>query len=164
MAEEIAMTERAQQIVLASRPVGEPTLDNFRVEEISIPQPGPGQMLLRTRWLSLDPYMRGRMSDAPSYAKPVGIGEAMEGGTVSDVVASDVSGFAKGDPDVAISLSNLASLYEEQSRYADAEPLYRRLLAIQEKALGPDHPDFATSLNNRAGPGNLHRAISGVSA
>jgi hypothetical protein len=73
------MTERAQRIVLASRPVGEPTLDNFRVEEILIPQPGPGQMLLRTRWLSLDPYMRGRMSDAPSYAKPVGIGEVMEG-------------------------------------------------------------------------------------
>jgi NADPH-dependent curcumin reductase CurA len=91
------MTERAQRIVLASRPVGEPTLDNFRLEEMSISQPGPGQMLLRTRWLSLDPYMRGRMSDAPSYAKPVGIGEAMEGGTVSDVVASNVSGFAKDD-------------------------------------------------------------------
>ena len=91
------MTERAQRIVLASRPVGEPTLDNFRVEEVSISQPGLGQMLLRTRWLSLDPYMRGRMSDAPSYAKPVGIGEVMEGGSVSDVVTSNVSGFAKGD-------------------------------------------------------------------
>jgi hypothetical protein len=91
------MTERAQRIVLASRPVGEPALDNFRLEEVPIPQPGPGQMLLRTRWLSLDPYMRGRMSDAPSYAKPVGIGEVMEGGTISDVVISNVSGFAKGD-------------------------------------------------------------------
>src|ERR1035437_3968435 len=57
----------------------------------------PGQMLLRTLWLSLDPYMRGRMSDAPSYAKPVGIGDVMEGGTVSEVVASDISRFAKGD-------------------------------------------------------------------
>ena len=82
------MTERAQRIVLASRPVGEPTLDNFRSEELPIPQPEPGQMLLHTRWLSLDPYMRGRMSDAPSYAKPVGIGDVMEGGTVSDVVTS----------------------------------------------------------------------------
>jgi NADPH-dependent curcumin reductase CurA len=54
-------------------------------------------MLLRTLWLSLDPYMRGRMSDAPSYAKPVGIGEVMEGGTVSEVVASNVPRFAKGD-------------------------------------------------------------------
>jgi oxidoreductase family protein len=53
------MTERAQRIVLASRPVGEPTSDNFRLEEVPIPQRGPGQMLLRTRWLSLDPYMRG---------------------------------------------------------------------------------------------------------
>jgi NADPH-dependent curcumin reductase len=91
------MTEKAQRVVLASRPVGEPTLDNFRLEELPIPQPGPGQMLLRTRWLSLDPYMRGRMSDAPSYAKPVGIGDVMEGGTVSDVVTSNAPRFAKGD-------------------------------------------------------------------
>jgi len=91
------MTETAERIVLASRPVGEPTLDNFRLEQLPIPQPGPGQMLLRTLWLSLDPYMRGRMSDAPSYAKPVGIGEVMEGGAVSEVVTSNVNRFAKGD-------------------------------------------------------------------
>jgi len=91
------MTEAAERIVLASRPVGEPTLDNFRLEELPVPQPGPGQMLLRTLWLSLDPYMRGRMSDAPSYAKPVGIGEVMEGGAVSEVVASNVPRFAKDD-------------------------------------------------------------------
>jgi NADPH-dependent curcumin reductase CurA len=54
-------------------------------------------MLLRTLWLLLDPYMRGRMSDAPSYAKPVGIGDAMQGGTVSEVVASNNQRFAKGD-------------------------------------------------------------------
>src|SRR5271167_1054787 len=94
---EIAMTEIAERIVLASRPVGEPTLDNFRFEKLPIPRPGPGQMLLRTLWLSLDPYMRGRMSDAPSYAKPVGIGDVMEGGTVSEVVASNVPRFAKDD-------------------------------------------------------------------
>jgi NADPH-dependent curcumin reductase CurA len=75
------MTETAERIVLVSRPVGEPTLDNFRLEALAIPKPGPSQMLLRTLWLSLDPYMRGRMSDAPSYAKPVGIGDVMEGGT-----------------------------------------------------------------------------------
>src|SRR5579863_4247895 len=92
-----AMTNTAERIVLASRPAGEPTLDNFRLDEFPIPQPGPGQMLLRTLWLSLDPYMRGRMSDAPSYAKPVGIGEVMEGGTVSEVVASNVPRFAKGN-------------------------------------------------------------------
>jgi NADPH-dependent curcumin reductase CurA len=92
-----AMTDTIQRIVLASRPVGEPTLDNFRSEKLPIPQPGPGQMLLRTLWLSLDPYMRGRMSDAPSYAKPVGIGETMEGGTVSEVVVSYVPQFVRGD-------------------------------------------------------------------
>jgi NADPH-dependent curcumin reductase CurA len=54
-------------------------------------------MLLRTLWLSLDPYMRGRMSDAPSYAKPVGIGDTMEGGTISEVVASNVPRFAGGE-------------------------------------------------------------------
>ena len=76
------MPETARRIVLASRPVGEPKPSDFRLEEFPVPQPGPGQLLLRTIWLSLDPYMRGRMSDAPSYAKPVGIGEVMEGGTV----------------------------------------------------------------------------------
>ena len=89
------MTETAERIVLASRPVGEPTLDNFRLEEHPIPQPGPGQMLLRTLWLSLDPYMRGRMSDAPSYAKPVGIGDVMEGGTVSEGVPRMCPGSAR---------------------------------------------------------------------
>ena len=91
------MSEIMQRIVLASRPVGEPTLDNFRLEKLPVPKPDPGQMLLRILWLSLDPYMRGRMSDAPSYAKPVGIGDVMEGGTVSEVVDSHIPQFAKGD-------------------------------------------------------------------
>ena len=59
------MPNTARRIVLASRPVGEPTPENFRLEEFPIPSPGPDQVLLRTIWLSLDPYMRGRMSDAP---------------------------------------------------------------------------------------------------
>ena len=91
------MAEAARRIVLASRPVGEPKPNDFRLEEVAVPQPGPGQVLLRTQWLSLDPYMRGRMSDAPSYAKPVGIGEVMEGGTVSEVVASRNDRFTAGD-------------------------------------------------------------------
>ena len=91
------MPETARRIVLASRPVGEPKPSDFRLEEFSVPQPGPGQMLLRTKWLSLDPYMRGRMSDAPSYAKPVGIGEVMEAGTVSEVVESSNPKYQKGD-------------------------------------------------------------------
>ena len=77
-----------RRVVLASRPEGEPTPANFRLETAPVPQPGPGQVLLRTIWLSLDPYMRGRMSAARSYARPVEIGQVMEGGTVSEVVAS----------------------------------------------------------------------------
>ncbi len=91
------MPQTARRIVLASRPVGEPKPSDFRLEEFPVPQPGPGQVLLKTTWLSLDPYMRGRMSDAPSYAKPVGIDEVMEGGTVSEVAASNNEKFAKGD-------------------------------------------------------------------
>ena len=91
------MPETARRIVLASRPVGEPKASDFRLEEFPVPQPGPGQMLLRTKWLSLDPYMRGRMSDAPSYAKPVGVDEVIEAGTVSEVAASNNDKYRKGD-------------------------------------------------------------------
>src|SRR3954454_16897857 len=91
------MTETARRIVLASRPVGDPKPSDFRLEHSPVPEPGPGQVLLKTKWLSLDPYMRGRMSDAPSYAKPVGIGEVIEAGTVSEVVASNNPKFQKGD-------------------------------------------------------------------
>ena len=76
---------------------GEPKPTDFRIEEYATPASGPGEVLLRTIWLSLDPYMRGRMSDGPSYALPVPIGGVMEGGTVSEVIASNNPGFAKGD-------------------------------------------------------------------
>lgn len=87
----------SRKFVLAQRPVGEPNEHTLRLETEEVPTPGPGQMLLRNEYLSLDPYMRGRMSDAASYAAPVEIGGTMVGGTVSQVVSSDVSGFAKGD-------------------------------------------------------------------
>jgi NADPH-dependent curcumin reductase len=88
---------QGKRIVLASRPVGEPKPSDFRIEEYPVPSPGDGQVLLRTIWLSLDPYMRGRMSDAASYAAPVQVGAVMEGGTVSEVVASNDAAFRKGD-------------------------------------------------------------------
>src|SRR3954463_6312068 len=91
------MPQSARRVVLASRPVGEPKPSDFRIEEHEVPTPGAGEVLLRTIWLSLDPYMRGRMSDAASYAQPVPIGGVMEGGTVSRVVASNLAGFAPGD-------------------------------------------------------------------
>ncbi|OXT02113.1 NADP-dependent oxidoreductase [Notoacmeibacter marinus] len=86
-----------RQLVLAERPKGEPTEDTLRLETSAVPEPGEGQMLLRTLYLSLDPYMRGRMSDAPSYAAPVEIGGVMVGGTVAEVVTSNVEGFEGGD-------------------------------------------------------------------
>lgn len=86
-----------RRFVLASRPHGEPQADNFRLEASPLPQPAAGQLLLRTVYLSLDPYMRGRMSDAPSYAPPVQIGEVMVGGTVSRVQASQHPDFNVGD-------------------------------------------------------------------
>ena len=91
------MSASAKRIVLASRPVGEPKPSDFRLEECPVPTPGAGEVLLRTIWLSLDPYMRGRMSDGPSYAQPVPVGGVMEAGTVSEVIASNNPAFAKGD-------------------------------------------------------------------
>src|SRR5256884_5412070 len=94
--EEITMAQ-AKRVVLASRPVGEPKASDFRIEDYALATPGEGQVLLRAIWLSLDPYMRGRMSDGPSYAAPVPIGGVMEGGTVCEVIASNNPSFAKGD-------------------------------------------------------------------
>src|SRR5271169_6506194 len=92
------MSETAvKQIVLASRPKGTPTPENFRVEEVPMPAMPPGGLLLRVLYLSLDPYMRGRMDDRKSYAKPVGIGEVMTGESVCEVIASDRPGYAAGD-------------------------------------------------------------------
>ena len=87
----------SRQIVLAQRPKGEPDDNTLRLETVDIPKPAKDQMLLRNEYLSLDPYMRGRMSDAPSYAAPVELGGVMDGGTVSQVVTSDVDGFSAGD-------------------------------------------------------------------
>jgi NADPH-dependent curcumin reductase len=88
---------KAKQIVLASRPQGKPTAENFRLEEVAMPTLPKGGLLLRVLYLSIDPYMRGRMDDAKSYAKPVGVGEAMTGESVCEVMASDRPGYAKGD-------------------------------------------------------------------
>jgi NADPH-dependent curcumin reductase CurA len=86
-----------RQIVLAARPHGKPKASDFRLETFALPEPGPGQVLLETLWLSLDPYMRGRMDDRKSYAKPTAVGAAMEGEGVARVVASNLPGFAADD-------------------------------------------------------------------
>jgi NADPH-dependent curcumin reductase len=86
-----------RRIVLATRPQGRPSAANFRLEEAPVPEPGPDQVLCRTIYLSLDPYMRGRMSDAASYANPVQIGQVMEGGIVGQVIRSNLPDCAPGD-------------------------------------------------------------------
>jgi len=86
-----------RQFILHERPKGEPTAQTLSLVRSDIPRAGPGQMLLRTEYLSLDPYMRGRMSAADSYATPVELGAVMVGGTVAQVVESNLDGFAPGD-------------------------------------------------------------------
>jgi NADPH-dependent curcumin reductase CurA len=91
------MSDENLQVRLASRPDGRPSADNFAFTRQAPPAPGDGQVLLRTRYLSLDPYMRGRMSDAPSYAPPVEVGGVMVGGTIAEVVESRSPGLSPGD-------------------------------------------------------------------
>ena len=86
-----------RQVVLASRPSGKPESANFRLEESAIPVPEDGQVLCKTIYLSLDPYMRGRMNAGKSYAPPVEIDEVMGGGTVGQVIESKNSKFSTGD-------------------------------------------------------------------
>lgn len=91
------MPETNLQVLLRRRPQGAPVPEDFEVVETPVPAPGPGEVLVRAHWLSLDPYMRGRMSEAKSYAKPVALGAVMEGQTAGEVVASNAPGFAPGD-------------------------------------------------------------------
>ncbi|MFW8634117.1 NADP-dependent oxidoreductase [Cribrihabitans pelagius] len=91
------MTEEMQRIVLASRPEGEATEENFRLETAPLPQPGEGEVLVKLHYMSLDPYMRGRMNDAKSYAAPVPVGGTMEAGGVGEVIASNSPAFEPGD-------------------------------------------------------------------
>jgi NADPH-dependent curcumin reductase len=92
------MTHTHQRIVLASRPQGGAVSpDNFRLERVPVPSVGPGQVLVRNHVLSLDPYMRGRMSEAKSYAAPQPLGEVMLGGTAGEVIASRSARWQVGD-------------------------------------------------------------------
>ena len=88
---------QSTQVRLAARPTGAASVDNFRIEKVEINPPEPGQVLLRTLYLSLDPYMRGRMNAAKSYAPPLEVGKVMFGGTVSEVIASRSPDIVAGD-------------------------------------------------------------------
>jgi len=90
-------TSISRQIVLAARPKGKPDLADFRLEETAIPTPASGQLLLAVQYLSLDPYMRGRMDDRKSYAKPLQLGDVMTGDTVAQVLTSNHPAYVAGD-------------------------------------------------------------------
>ena len=86
-----------EKIILASRPQGMPKADNFEFQEAQLPVPKAGEALVRTLYLSVDPYMRGRMNDAKSYAKPYPLGEVVMGGTIGQVMDSADPDFKEGD-------------------------------------------------------------------
>ena len=91
------MTALNKQVLLASRPQGSVTEENFRIVEAPLATPAAGEVLVKNEWLSLDPYMRGRMSDAKSYVPPAPIGEVMVGQTVGEVIESQDPRFKPGD-------------------------------------------------------------------
>ncbi|MGC5018074.1 NADP-dependent oxidoreductase [Micromonospora sp. DT47] len=86
-----------REIHLASRPQGWPTADNFRLVETEVPTPGPGQIVVRNQFMSVDPYMRGRMNDVKSYVPPFQLGAPLDGGAIGEVVASEADGVKVGD-------------------------------------------------------------------
>ncbi|MBE1275768.1 NADP-dependent oxidoreductase [Enterovibrio baiacu] len=125
------------RIVLASRPVGAPVADNFRLENVNIPTIGQGEVLLKTIYLSLDPYMRGRMSDAKSYAEPTAIDDVMVGATVCQVEDSQHPEFEKGE--WVLSFSGWQSY-----AVSDGEGLLKL-------GQSPSHPSFALGIMGMPG-------------
>jgi hypothetical protein len=91
------MPMTSREVRLKSRPVGAPAPEHFEVASVTLADPGPGEVLVRNHWMSVDPYMRGRMYDRPSYVPPFQIGEPLQGGAIGEVVASGDAGFQPGD-------------------------------------------------------------------
>lgn len=87
----------SREIRLKSRPVGMPTAENFELATVSVPNPAPGEVQIKNLWMTVDPYMRGRMIDRASYVPPFKLGEALQGGAIGEVAASNDPGFKPGD-------------------------------------------------------------------
>jgi NADPH-dependent curcumin reductase CurA len=126
-----------RQIRLKSRPSGMPTVDNFETVDVAMPTAHDGDVLRRTTYLSLDPYMRGRMSDAPSYAAPVNLHEVMGGHTVSEVVESRNPQFTVGD---------FVAGYDGWQQYASSS-------GKELRKLNPDVAPISTALGVLGMPG-----------
>jgi NADPH-dependent curcumin reductase CurA len=90
------MTVHSRQIHLASRPHGTPDAENFRLVEVDLPDPGDGQVVVRNQFMSVDPYMRGRMNDVKSYVAPFALGACLDGGAVGEVIASNAADVGVG--------------------------------------------------------------------
>ena len=134
------MTElKNTRIVLKSRPVGMPADSDFEIQSVPVPDPGENEMLLRTLWLSLDPYMRGRMSDRASYAKPLEIGDVITAGVVCQVVASNIDNYPCG--------TIVSGMYGWQS-YAIAKADDSRLFRID-----PELAPISTAIGVTGMPG-----------
>jgi len=91
------MSVKAKEIRLASRPKGWPTDETFEFATVELPSPGPGEVLVRNTFMSVDPYMRGRMNDVKSYVPPFEVGKALEGGAIGEVIESGVDDVSPGD-------------------------------------------------------------------
>ena len=153
-----------RRVVLAERPNGLPNAKTLQLQHEPVPQPGAGQMLLRTRYLSLDPYMRGRMNDAKSYAEPVKLGEVMTGQVVAEVIQSNCDGYSVGDhvlagsgwQDYALSdgmdLSNLGQVPQNPSWYLGilGMPAYTAYAGLLE--IGAPQPGETVVVAAASGP------------
>ena len=135
----------ARQIVLAARPNGKPQLTDFRLEETQIPIPASGQLLLAVQYLSLDPYMRGRMDDRKSYATPARLGDVMTGESVARVLASDhpvaegdivLACYAEGDIVLAVTGWRTHALSDGTGLYGTALRKLDPAVAPMTTALG----------------------------
>ncbi len=91
------MSLQSREVRLKSRPTGMPTRDNFELATVDVPDPGPDQVQVRNLWMTVDPYMRGRMNDVQSYTPPFQIGQALQGGAIGEVTASNAPNLKPGD-------------------------------------------------------------------
>jgi NADPH-dependent curcumin reductase CurA len=118
------MPTPSREIQLAARPHGEPEPSDFRLVDVELPDPAPGEILVRNTYMSVDPYMRGRMNDVPSYVPPFKLDQAMDGGAVGDVIASNAEGFAVGDTVVhQLGWREHALVKADQARKVDPDGL-----------------------------------------
>ena len=116
----------SREIRLASRPREWPTSDNFHLERVELPPPGDGQVLVRNLFMSVDPYMRGRMNDVKSYVPPFQVGQVLDGGAVGEVTASRASGVAVGD----IVLSSFGWREHFVAAASDVRPVDKRVAPL----------------------------------